>query len=261
MPTVEISPITVQPTPGGFLRAAGRLETDADWQSGGVTFTSNCGGAHTWQCDYSGATKTIDDLGEAVEFEAFLIYAAARCNGGLVPDRLREHVDIKLARGSSGALAYELATGDATGNPSLQSEAEDQTPGAGICVDAAIAALLSFAEDCGGGELTFHIPFVGLASLMKYHLVTFEGGVYRIGGHRIIVDAYPNVGPDISGNVVATDDQVWVYVTGPVEFVLGSREEYHQFTHRTNDDVLIKEQLAALRFDPCCVHAILAELC
>lgn len=260
MPTEVISPIQVSRTPGGFLEAARQLDTQKDWR-GGVSFTSNCGGVGAWQCDYSGAQKDVDDLGDPVSFESFLLYVGVRCSGAPVEDVLREHAALKMTRGTSGALARELATGAATGNPSLQSEGVDDTPATDVCVDSAIAGLLSIAEDCGGGELTFHAPFVALASLMKYQLVVFEGGRYRIGGHTIIIDGYPNVGPDAAADPTATDEQAWIYATGPVEYAVGANTEYYQFTGQQNESVLIAERLAVVRFDPCCVHAIRANLC
>lgn len=257
MPIVEVDPILASSTPGGFLRAARPLEVgDADWR-GGVTFTSNCGGVNPWTCDVSGAKKTVDDLGDPARFDSFLVYAGVRCSGAPVEDKLRQHADIKMRRGLSGALARELHDGATTDNPSLQSEATDITVGS-PCVDAAIAGLISTAEDCGGGELVFHAPFVALAALMKYQLVTYSGGKYQLGGYDIIIDGYPNLGP---GGTAAAANQVWIYATGPVEYKLGERVEYSHFTGRQNDSVLFAEQLAVLRFDPCCANAIRAEIC
>lgn len=256
MPTVKINPIIASSTPGGFIRAARELETDADWR-GGVTFTGNCGGAHRWQCDYSGAEKTVDPLGDPVEFVSFLLYAGVSCSGAPVVADLRQHAQIKLTRGRSGQLAQELHT-SAVGNPDLSSDGADITPGTNPCVDAAIAGLLTTAADCGGGELTFHVPFVALPALMKSTLVVFEDGRYRLGGHTIIVDEYPNTGP---AGAPAGANQAWIWATGPVEYKLDDQIEIAHFQHTQNDSVLLAEQLAVLRFDPCCVYAILADIC
>lgn len=253
----RVDPIRVASTPGGLQRAARLLETDVDW-SDGVTFASNCGGVGTWQCDFSGAEKTIDDLGDNVRFESFLIYAGVRCDGAVVTDDLREHAGIKIARGTSGALARELHDGAATGNPSLQSEATDITPLVSPCIDGAIAGLLTAADDCGGGEVIIHVPLVALAPLIKYNLLSYEDGKYMLGGHTVSVDGYYNLGP---GGAAAADDEAWIYATGPVEYRLGDEVEFTQFTDRLNENVLIAERLAVLRFDPCCVNAIKATIC
>lgn len=253
----RIDPIEPSSTPGGFIRAA-RLLPDSvgDW-SGGVTFLQNCGGSSTWSCDFAGATKDIPQTGDAAEFDPFIVYAGERCLGK-PSDELRQLVANKLTRGASSSLAVETHT-SAHGRPDLQGSAVDITPvGGPPCVNNAMAGLLSAICDNGGGDVVFHVPLVGLASLMTYDLVEFSDGRYRMGGHTVIVDCYPNEGP---GGAAAAADEVWIYATGPVEYALGQVQEIRNFDNETNEDVLLLEQLAITRFDPCNVQTILASIC
>jgi hypothetical protein len=254
-----IDPIIAESTPGGFIRSAGLLPANADW-TGGITFSSSCGGTDVWSCSYGVDKQNITDKGDPVEFDPFIVYAGKRCSGAPDVANLTELATIALKRGISGSLARELHSSDPTiGNPDLVTTATDITPGAAPCVQNAIAGLMSAAGECGGGPLTFHVPFVALASLMSMSLVEFSDGRYRLGGHTIIVDDYPNEPP--TGGAVAAANEVWLYATGPVEYKLGERIDVGQFTERLNESIVIAEQLAIIRFDPCCVFAILAEIC
>lgn len=254
-----INPILSESTPGGFIRAARLLPDGVDW-SGGITFTENCGGADVWSCAYGVDKTNIGLKGDPVEFDPFLVYAGVVCSGAPDTDALSELAQIRLRRGLSGSLARELQQSDALiGNPDLVTTATDITPVTPPCVNNAIAGLLSTAQSCGGGELTFHAPMVALASLMTFNLVEFVDGRYRLGGHTIIVDDYANVGP--TGSPAPAANEVYIYATGPVEYRLGERIDIAHYTGRTNDSVVLAEQLAIVRFDPCCVYAILAEIC
>ncbi len=255
-----ISPIKINSTPGGFLRSARLLPDGTDW-GGGITFTPACGGADVWSCIYGVDKTNIDGKGDPVEFDPFMLYAGKSCSGSANFDELTELARIALVRGASGRMAQELHTSDpAIGNPDLVSTAQDISPLTAPCIENAIAGLMSAAGLCGGGELTFHVPFVALASLMKLNLVAFEDGRYRLGGHTIIVDDYPNEPPTVSG-VAPTASQAWIYATGPVEYKLGQNIDVTNHKSRTNTATVLAEQMAIIRFDPCCVFAILAEIC
>jgi hypothetical protein len=257
----HIDPILAESTPGGFLRSARLLPEGTDW-TGGITFTPSCGGSAIWSCAYGEEKSNISDKESPVEFDPFLVYAGTTCSGAPDFDDLRQLSQIKLLRGMSGSLARELQSSNVlVGNPDLVTTAIDITPSGGpTAVTNAIAGLMSAAQDCGGGgELTFHIPLVALAGLMRHTLVEFIDGRYRIGGHTVIVDAYDNIGP--TGSTLPSENEAWLYVTGPVEYRLGENIDVAHFTGRTNEGIVLAEQLAILRFDPCCVHAILAEIC
>lgn len=254
-----IDPIIAESTPGGFLRSAGLLPASADW-TGGITFTPSCGGSDVWSCSYGVDKQNITDKGDPVEFDPFIVYAGKRCSGAPNTAELKELATISLKRGISGSLARELHSSDAAiGNPDLVSNAVDISLPAAPCVQNAIAGLMSAAGECGGGPLTFHVPFVALASLMTMNLVEFSEGRYRLGGHTIIVDDYPNEPP--TGGAAAGANEVWLYATGPVEYRLGESTDVAHFTERLNESIVLAEQLAIVRFDPCCVFAILAEIC
>lgn len=255
-----IDPIPAEETPGGFLKAARSLPAGADW-TGGITFTPSCGTTDVWSCVYGDEKQNIDAKADPVEFDPFLIYAGTTCSGAPDVENLTELTRIKLARGTSRALARELHSSNAlVGNPDLVSSATDLTPGGtAVALKNAIAGLLSASGDCGGGALTIHAPLVALPALMELTLASFDGETYSIGGHTLIVDDYPNEPP--TGGPAATSDEAWLYVTGPVEYRLGERIDVAHYTGRTNESIVLAEQLAIVRFDPCCVFAILADIC
>lgn len=255
-----IDPIPAEETPGGFLKAARSLPAGADW-TGGITFTPSCGTTDVWSCVYGDEKQNIDAKADPVEFDPFLIYAGTTCSGAHDVENLTELTRIKLARGTSRALARELHSSNAlVGNPDLVSSATDLTPGGtAVALKNAIAGLLSASGDCGGGALTIHAPLVALPALMELTLASFDGETYSIGGHTLIVDDYPNEPP--TGGPAATSDEAWLYVTGPVEYRLGERIDVAHYTGRTNESIVLAEQLAIVRFDPCCVFAILADIC
>lgn len=254
---IKIDPIPAESTPGGFLRAARLLPEGITW-NGGVTFTQSCGGAERAGCSYGVDVWTADDKGDPAEFDPFLVGASVKCSGAPDVADLKQLANIKLARGRSGQFARELYA-SAVGNPDLETSATDITPGTTPCVDKAIAGLLTTAADCGGGDITIHAPTVVLASLMSFNLVSFEDGRYRLGGHTIIVDDYGNLPP--TGGPAAVAGEAWIYATGPVEYALGAKPDTEHFTGRLNESVVVAQQLAILRFDPCCSYAILASIC
>jgi hypothetical protein len=254
---IHIPPILAESTPGGFTRAARLLPDGIDWK-GGVTFSGSCGGAERAGCDYGVDVWTVEDKADPVEFDPFLIGASLKCSGAPDMEELVTLVDNRMVRGTSGQFARELHTSQ-VGNPDLVNNATDITPVTPPCVDKAIAGLLSTADDCGGGVLTIHIPLVALASLMTFDLVEFRDGRYRLGGHNIIVDAYPNTPP--SGGAAAGADQAWIWATGPVEYAVGESLRVEHFQDRLNESVVVAERMSILRFDPCCAYAILADIC
>lgn len=214
-----------------------------------------------WGCSYGVEKPNISEKGDPVEFDPFLLYAGVTCSGAPDLADLEQLAKIRLRRGMSASLANQLLQSHPdVGNPDLVTLASDITPlGGAPCMNNAIAGLMTTAQGCGGGELTFHAPIVALASLMQYDLVEFADGKYRLGGHTIIVDLYENIGP--AGSPVAGANEVYIYATGPVEYKLGATIDISHFTGRTNEGIVLAEQLAIMRFDPCCVYAIRAEIC
>lgn len=256
---IKIDPIPAESTPGGFLRASRLLPEGIDWK-GGVTFSGSCGGAERAGCSYGVDVWNVATKGDPVEFDPFMVGAAVKCDGAPDIEDLRQLAQIRLRRGMSGQFARELHTSHPdVGNPDLVTTATDITPLTVPCMENAIAGLLSAADDCGGGELTLHVPLVALASLMKVDLVDFSDGRYRIGGHTVIVDAYPNTPP--TGGAAAGTDEAWIWATGPVEYAVGQNANVEHFTGVLNESVVVVQEQAILRFDPCCSYAILAGIC
>jgi hypothetical protein len=254
-----LPPILPDVAPGGLADAARELPSGYDW-SGGVTFTPSCGGADRWGCSYGEDKQNIIDKGEPTEFDPFLIYSGFRCSGAPDEAELRLLAQNALTRGLSRSLAHELVLSDVNvGNPDIVSSATDITPDTPACIAGSVAGLLSASDDCGGGGVWIHAPRVALPFLMKNDLVKFDGEGYRIGGHKLIVDDYPNEAP--TGGAEPTDGQAYLYATGPVEYAVAEQFDIANFEHIQNEQIVLLERLAILRFDPCCSFAILTELC
>ena len=262
MGTVTLSPIERGVAPGGLLRSAGAIPTSpSPW--GGVTFTTDCGAADSWACDTVGE-KTFTELGNPVLFDSYLIYSAHECGGRHVEDVLRSLSRANLNRNASQVVARELQLATRVpSNPSLNSEAYDITAtdlaGAASTVCAGASALLSAAGDCGNVDMIIHAPRVALPALLTSQLATFnfDTGQYFIGAHRLVVDDFSQQGP----SAVATANQAWLYATGPVEVALGDTMELSHYRRVENASQVVVERPAVHRFDPCCVYAILIDLC
>lgn len=262
MGTVTLSPIERGVAPGGLLRSAGSIPTSpSPW--GGVTFTTDCGAAHTWDCETVGE-KSFTEMGDPVRFDSYLVYSAHECGGRHIADVLKSLSRANLNRNISQVVARELqlATRKPT-NPSLNSAAYDITAtdlaGAASTVCAGASALLSAAGDCGNVDMIIHAPRVALPALLTSQLAhfNFDTGQYYIGAHRLVIDDFSQTGP----SAVATANQAWLYATGPVEVALGSNDEISYYETVQNNSQVIVERPVVHRFDPCCVYAILIDLC
>lgn len=262
MGTVTLSPIERGIAPGGLLRSAGSIPASpSPW--GGITFTPDCGQAGTWDCASAGE-KTFNALGDPVRFDSWIAYSAHRCYGRPVEEILSLLARNDLDRNLSQVVARELQLSTrVASNPSLNSEAYDITfqdgGGTASTLCAGVGALLSGAADCGNVDLIIHAPRVALPALLSNSIATFnfDTGQYYIGAHKLVVDDYSQVGP----GAVAAADEAWLYATGPIEVAKGSVEVISYYHSQTNEMNVLAEQAIIHRFDPCCVYAILVELC
>lgn len=241
--------------PGGFLDTARPL-SEGDWK-GGITFTPQCGDVAVWACGKAG-TKDTPQKGDPQRFDPFLIYSGASCSGAPVTDDLREIVRGNLERGTTVGFARQLViTDDDVDNIDITTAATDITPDTPTGLRNSLGALLSALDECGGGEAVIHAPIVALPHLLDIGVVE-RGGRYFIGNVPVSIDHYPPLGG------VATDpSNIWLYLTRPVEYATTAigEIEFNAYRGRLNDSVLVGERLSILRFDPCCVYAILSQVC
>lgn len=246
-----IDPIEPGSTPGGLIRSARPLPADSgDW-SGGVSALPNCGVTSTWSCDFAGAVKDVPETQDPYEFDPFIVYAGVACSGRPLSSELESLARARLERAQSRDLALQLQ-GSAYGNPDLDSSAVDVTDGGGaVSVRRSIAALVEAVGECNGGDVVVHAPSIALGDIMDIELARYEDGRYFIGHVPLIVDEYAND---------AGAGEVRLYASGPVEFALGDVQVVQNFDNEQNEDVVLAERMAILRFDPCCVFSIDATL-
>jgi hypothetical protein len=228
-----------------------------------VTFTSDCGQADTWDCATVGE-KTFTGMGDPVLFDSYLAYSAHECGGRPVDEILASLSRANLDRNISQIVAREIQLSTrVSSNPSLNSEAYDITAtdlaGAASTICSGVAALLSAAGDCGNVDMIIHAPRVALPTLLSNDLAefNFDTGQYYIGAHKLVIDDFSQVGP----SAVATANQAWLYATGPIEVALGDTQDIRYYTTTQNASQVIVERPVVHRFDPCCVYAILVDLC
>ena len=252
----HIDPIAAGELPGGLTQTARRLPAGSDW-TGGVTYTPGCGTAGVWSCINDGSEKDINAKPDPHRVDPFMVYAGFDCSGAPIMDELMVAARNVLARAVSGRLAAELVFSDPLiGNPDLTTVATDITPATPVTLQPSISGLLSFLTLCGGGEVMLHMPLMAIPYFefvgIEWRYETETVGWY-LGPIPVSVDQYPNLGgaaPD------PDDDNAYIYMTRPVEYELGAVIENPAFKGRTNEALAIAEQLALVRFDPCCAYAI-----
>lgn len=267
MPTEPIPPIRHTSGPGGLLQSSAELvvPAGADWQRG-VNFSASCGGSvGVWAACPPSDDKTAAAAGSNVSFGTFQLYAEVECEGGFGRAQIEELADLDLQKGSSAALARELAGNiSGNGNPSLQSSAIDRTSLAGPqSLSNSLQALLGAQCECEIGDLMIHAPVWTLPEWLKNDLVEWDGTRYRLGAYVVSFDCYPNIGPDdAEGDTpLPGSGDVWLYVSGTVETRLDTVTKFTDIEERLNITTAMVERLALLRFDPCCVRAVKAKVC
>lgn len=236
-----------------------------------------------------------------VHVAPFKLYAPLSCQwtsqaaGQRLADDARGLLSAHTARGIARALWLGEGLDDLPGAPTLRRSATNITPvpGTPIDLDDAVAALLAAYDDCTGGSggAVLHIPGTLMVNAQGGipgggTVARMEGNFYRgplgsvispgpgyphgassndHGGFGPLDDETPDEGVTPSTYLGNAADQVWVYVTGPLEYAAGEivvmpeREEERRNYMRTNTYEVWAERMAIVRFDPCCVFAVLVH--
>ena len=170
------------------------------------------------------------------------------------------------------AVARELWTGAVSGSESLQSTAVDVSASAAMGAAQAASVLIgNFRDATRGSQAWLHVPEAVMYQLYRDSFVTRVGDhlVTPAGDYVVPGPGYPSDdgewGPaNSSGFDAATDDEVFMYVTGPVELGVGEiRDDMTSGAFpsgsfaRMNRATLYVEQDAILRFPPCAVFSAL----
>lgn len=280
----------VAPVPS--ILTSARPLPDVEWRDGVAWSPASCipSSNFPW-CPAEGQTKAASGgLSGAVGTKAFMIYTPVECDWtttdseAALQEAASQLTDAHTAWGISRALWLGDGLPDLDTQPTLRRNAVDVTVGGVMDLDDAVAALLSAYEQCTGGNggAVLHVPSVlvpgALGGIAGGGRVAWpEGQFYRAAmgavlspgpgyPHGASADGVDGFGPKTGGADAATTyqgnalDEVWVYVTGPVEFAVGPIDPMSLTPDatRTNRSEVIAERPAIVRFDPCCVFAALA---
>lgn len=268
----RLGPINGGRLRGGILSAANALPAELDVWRQGISFNPACvdtSQSRLWTCtDPDEATdKPSDAVNAPVVFEPFMVWSQRDCSTWMPPAELEELARIGLDRTLSQGVALQLQTnslGDTS--PSLNSTATDITPVTPVDIVNTLSGLIGTAVcDCGLAELIIHAPIRSLPFFIERQLVEWDEvmGVWMMGPHVMSFDCYSEEGPGESGSTDPDGSEIWIYVTGRIEWAIGPAEVVgrpESIIVRTNEALSLIEHLAILRFDPCCVLAAKAVI-
>lgn len=257
----------------------------AGWR-GGVSWQSfGCQRSYPWRvCDGDQEDKALSELGGPVSSSPFVIYTPLECEWAGAEETLepaaRALNQAQTAYGMARALWMGEGLPSAVSQPTLRNTATDL--GFVGDLDDVVARLLGAYEQgtYGLGGAVLHIPSILMTGALGGlpgggRVATLEGNVYRgpLGSVISPGPGYPwgesDDGDDGFGPFVAdaspelylgsAGDEVWIYVSGPVEYALGPTNvlppNQSASAQRRNTAEVIAERAAIFRFEPCSVWA------
>ena len=224
---------------GGLLSAARPLP--GGWERGVLFNGSTCLGPLTWPfCPPEASPppdpKTYDMLGDVAEFEPFGIYQGIECTNFSANNAARaatEALDVT----AEFQLGHELATGEATSNPSL---ADATSTTAADPIEGLALAEAAAAADIYGRLAFIHVSPQMLTRLVGAQVVYREGRSWRSPNGHLVV-ASPGYG-------VLADE---IHVTSEVFASLGVPETMVDINRANNQNFAQAEQIGLAAFDPC----------
>lgn len=280
MPQI-LSPILPTAPEVSIVTSARRIPANelSDAFAGGISFTDSfCLGVYGWpRCPDEptlDAGKEAPDAPECPEFLPWTIYVPVVLERNS-PDAIAETFNAArkaLPAKLPSAVGTELWTGAISGSESLQSAAVDVSATSAMGAAQAASVLVgNFRDATGGSQAWLHVPEAVMYQLYRDNYVVRRGDQLVTPTGDIVVPGpgYPSYegawGPAGSpGPGEATADEVFMYVTGPVE--LGFGEVTDDMTSglvsagtfaRLNRSTLYVEQDAIFRFPPCAVFSAL----
>lgn len=257
----------------------------AGWR-GGISWQSfGCQRSYPWRvCDDDQEDKALSDYGGPVTSSPFVIYTPLECEWAGAEETLAPAAvalnEAQTAYGMARALWMGEGLPDAVSQPTLRNTATDL--GFTGDLDDVVARLLGAYETgtYGLGGAVLHIPSILMTGALGGlpgggKVATQEGNMYRgpLGSVISPGPGYPwgasDDGDDGFGPYVAAGspafyegsaaDEVWIYVSGPVEYALGppkvNPDAQSASALRRNSAEVIAERMAIFRFEPCSVWA------
>lgn len=287
----------VAPLPSILSSATDRSGEWGNWRTG-IAWTPGCISSFVEGRCSTDEREAADGPLAAVATDTFTVYTPAKCEyvvtktGDEIDALSRDLTDVHTARAVARALWLGEGLDDVVDPvyglpPTLRRVATDISVNGGpVALDDVVAHLLHAYEDCTGGNggAVLHIPTVLIPGALGggdggARVAWPEGTFYRgPNGSKVSPGpGYPSgisaQGADGFGPLVPDSDpeqylgsgydEVWVYISGPVEYALGTLElpntvEERHMPAQLNAYEAIASRDALVRFDPCCVFAALA---
>jgi hypothetical protein len=236
------------------------------------------------------AEKNLPEEWGPVTTAPFWVYTPVACDWSLDRAGLAAGADALTVAHTAYATGQALWLGvglpDDPSQPTLRRAAIDVTPAAGPHdLDDAVATLLAEYEVATGGNggAVLHVPGLAMTAMLGAipggSVVARLEGTHYIGPLGSLVSPGPGYpfgtsleGADGFGPLIdagppevyagTDEDQVWVYVTGPVEWAAGPLQPISDPVGaelRRNRQEVWSERQAIVRFDPCATFACLAN--
>lgn len=251
LPTRITLPPSGRPV-GGLLQAARPLE--GEWWRGAKFSSTQCTSPQvTGACDDGEVTKAQQRPGEEATFDAFNVLHAIECTtmGGTDVVALAE-ASLDVTR--EFAVARELLTGTASGNPSLASATDLGTATDAV---AALGCLDQKAAEALSGRLAFiHASPAILNAWMAASAIRLDGRTWRTAFGSVVVASAGYDGRSPGGAAPADGASLYAYATGEVYAAFGNRQTLDSVERSTNTRQAWSEEAALVVFDPCFAIAV-----
>lgn len=285
--------IKVKPPPVSLLSVATNLSGQLGnpgvgggpaWKSGVAWRSAACAPGYRWSyCGYNDSTVKQDPADiNAPGFLPYTIYVPYRCDwvtterqpttegGSIGASDYRQDANDELEAVTPFHVSQELWTGSIEAdNPSLENSAVDVTGSGAVHPVTALGTLMdawaSGSADHnsqGGGIPVIHAPWSIVVSLIANHIISQQGDAYYGPGCYVSPGpGYPTDGSGGPNGDDAGEGNVWMYLSGPVEYALGDPEEIPDdesahWDRRANAWQVWAQRQAIHRFDPCSVFAV-----
>jgi len=247
------------------LGAGQDLQIPYNWRSG-VQWRSPAGHKgerQTW-CSSSITFATAAAITQPA-FYPYIIDVPYSCDWVYEDADYRQDAVDQLDAVTPWHVSNELWTGTAEPlNKNLQTSATDVSAASAVHPVTALGTLLEAYSDCSqAGGAVIHCPLSTIVSLLHAGLVKQQGDLYFGPGGCLVSSGpgYPTAATGTGpGGANAGTGNVWMYITGPIEYALGDIEitpdggEAH-YDQRRNRYEVVAQRLAIHRFDPVCVYA------
>jgi hypothetical protein len=268
------------------LAGDGVSRDSASWRSGISWPAYSCQPSYPYADCLDAGDQTIEDFAEnggPLTSSPFTIYTPLACDQAADAEGLgaaaRNLTEAHTAFGLARALWTGEGLPDAVAQPTLRRTATEVT-GVHDLEDAVALLLAEYELGTGGnGGAVLHVPSILITGAYQRRIIERQGNPFVTPLGALVS---PGPGYPWGASVAGTDgmgprtggaepnetyagnaaDEVWVYVTGPVEYALGAIQmrqlDYGQGLRMNREEVVVQRR-AIFRFDDCGVWATRAH--